>query len=62
MYDIKALYEATSVKDAIALLQAHPAAQTAFLRRARKRATPGLLLAAALVAVHVGGSSLGNYG
>ena len=26
MYDIKALYEATSVKDAIALLQAHPAA------------------------------------
>ena len=26
MYDIKALYEAASVKDAIALLQAHPAA------------------------------------
>ena len=26
MYDIKSLYEATSVKDAIALLQAHPAA------------------------------------
>ena len=26
MYDIKALYEATSVKDAIALLQAHPVA------------------------------------
>ena len=26
MYDIKALYEATSVKDAIALLQTHPAA------------------------------------
>ena len=26
MYDIKALYEATSVKDAIALLQAHPSA------------------------------------
>ena len=26
MYDIKAVYEATSVKDAIALLQAHPAA------------------------------------